>query len=184
VVETSLLVFTPLVQTSLSDSIIKSAQEPEKPAMSLSICSTGITTPGGDADTSERHDTHQTHPSHDRRHRCHANHCFPGSYVRRMGDRRGEGRVSPRMPARHQSSRHDRPDAWPKLRIAMASFRLVFRMAYTQMYTLTTIGRVETCSPHQSPRRPRRSHTSPTTRSRTPRPPRRYPRLRARQARR
>jgi len=28
VVETSLLVFTPLVQTSLSDSIIKSAQEP------------------------------------------------------------------------------------------------------------------------------------------------------------
>jgi len=29
VVETSLLVFTPLVQTSLSDSIIKSAQEPQ-----------------------------------------------------------------------------------------------------------------------------------------------------------
>ena len=29
-VETSLLVFTPLVQTSLSDSIIKSAQEPQK----------------------------------------------------------------------------------------------------------------------------------------------------------
>ena len=31
-VETSLLVFTPLVQTSLSDSIIKSAQEPKKSA--------------------------------------------------------------------------------------------------------------------------------------------------------
>jgi hypothetical protein len=37
VVETSLLVFTPLGQTSLSDSIIKSAQEPDQKMLLVNL---------------------------------------------------------------------------------------------------------------------------------------------------